>query len=219
VVTSGHWRRWHLAYDDLSSPLSKRLGIVQRDLANALDEASEGPIRVISMCAGQGRDVIGVLAGHRRRGDVVARLVELDPILAADAAGMARSAGLRGVEVVEGDASNTSAYAGAVPADVVLVCGVFGNITDADIRRTIRELHHLCAPGATVVWTRHRAAPDLTSSIRAWFGDAGFVEIAFDTDPVFDFGVGAALLSAPPRPFRPGRTMFTFIGDGAEAHQ
>ncbi|GHD35622.1 hypothetical protein GCM10010335_31060 [Streptomyces galbus] len=30
------------------------------------------------MCAGQGRDLIGVLAGHPRRDDVRARLVELD---------------------------------------------------------------------------------------------------------------------------------------------
>jgi hypothetical protein len=33
---------------------------------------------VISLCAGQGRDLLGVLADHPRREDVRARLVELD---------------------------------------------------------------------------------------------------------------------------------------------
>jgi hypothetical protein len=41
----------------------------------------------------------------------------------------AKKAALGGVEVITGDASIPSAYDGAVPADLVLVCGVFGNIT------------------------------------------------------------------------------------------
>jgi hypothetical protein len=77
------------------------------------------------MCANQGRDVLGVLLDHGRRTDVTARLVELDPVLVADARGAANRAGLD-VEVVHGDPSSTAAYAGAVPADVILVCGVSG---------------------------------------------------------------------------------------------
>ena len=44
----------------------------------ALDGAPPGELRVVSMCAGQGRDVIGVLSQHPRRSDVRARLVERD---------------------------------------------------------------------------------------------------------------------------------------------
>lgn len=36
-----------------------------------------------------------------------------------------------GIEVVHGDAGTTDAYTGAVPTDVVLLCGVLGNLTDA----------------------------------------------------------------------------------------
>jgi hypothetical protein len=32
------------------------------------------------------------------------------------------------------DAGVTDVYAGAVPADLLLVCGVFGNIGDADVQ-------------------------------------------------------------------------------------
>ena len=42
--------------------------------------------------------------------------------------------GLDQIDVVLGDASTTSAYEGMAPADVVLVCGVFANVSDDDIR-------------------------------------------------------------------------------------
>ena len=44
-----------------------------------------------------------------------------------------------GIEVLCADAGTTASYAGAVPADLVLVCGVFGNITDADMMHTIDD--------------------------------------------------------------------------------
>jgi len=50
-----------------------------------------------------------------------------------------------GVEVLGADAGTTSSYRAAVPADLVLVCGVFGNVTDADMMRTIDLLPTLCA--------------------------------------------------------------------------
>lgn len=42
-------------------------------------------------------------------------------------------------------------YADAVPADLVLLCGIFGNIPDADVQATVRAAPQLCAPGAEVV--------------------------------------------------------------------
>jgi hypothetical protein len=41
----------------------------------------------------------------------------------------------------------------------------------------------LCNPGATLIWTRHTRAPDLTPRIRAWFTGAGFAERAFTAVP------------------------------------
>ena len=63
------WQQWHAAYDDPDSRLSERLRVVQSHVRAALDEraAQPGPIRITSMCAGQGRDVIGALAEHPRR--------------------------------------------------------------------------------------------------------------------------------------------------------
>ncbi len=70
--------------------------------------------------------------------------------------------------LLRADAGDLTAYAKAVPADLVLMAGVFGNISDADVRRTIGALPQLCADGATVIWTRTRRAPDLTLTGQAW---------------------------------------------------
>jgi hypothetical protein len=72
------WLDWHAAYDDPSSSLNVRLRRVRQHLSEAIVRAPAGPVRLVSLCAGQGRDVIGVLPGHPRRDDVHAILVESD---------------------------------------------------------------------------------------------------------------------------------------------
>jgi hypothetical protein len=206
------WVAWHGAYDEPDSALARRLCLVQEQVRQALDQARPGKLRAVSLCAGQGRDLIGVLANHPRGGDVVARLVELDPRNTAVAAAAARAAGLAGVECVAGDASNTDAYAGAVPADLVLVCGVFGNITDADIERTISMLPQLCAPDASVIWTRNRRPPDITPDICRWFEKYGFAERWLAGPEHGDFGVGAHRYLGTPARLERGVRMFTFVG-------
>jgi hypothetical protein len=171
------------------------------------------------MCAGQGRDVIEVLEQHERAPDVRALLVELDVELAEDARQRAQRAAIENVEVRVSDASFTSAYRDAVPADILLACGVFGNISDGDIHATIAGLSTLLAPNATVLWTRHRRDPDLTPTVRGWFGDSGFEEIAFDTENGVLFSVGTHRLIRDPQSFDPNKKLFTFFGDGAAAHQ
>jgi hypothetical protein len=78
-VTERDWYAWHRDYDEPDTGLARRLAAVQDQIRTALDAAPPGPLHAISLCAGQGRDLIGVLARHPRRDDVTARLVELDP--------------------------------------------------------------------------------------------------------------------------------------------
>jgi hypothetical protein len=204
------WQAWHEDYEEPDSALGQRLVLVQRQVRAALDRATRGPVRAISICAGQGHDLIGVLADRPRRADVTARLVERDEHNALLARRAAHTAGLDGVEVIATDASITDAYAGAVPADLILLCGVLGNISAADIANTIRQLPRLCAPGATVIWTRHRHPPDLAPYIRETFEQAGFGELTFEDSP--PFGVGANRLITSPQPFQEGVRLFEFIG-------
>jgi hypothetical protein len=205
------WRTWHDEYDLPDSRLARRLPMVQRQIRAALDDAPPGPLRVVSLCAGQGRDLLGVLADHPRRDDVRARLVELDPRNVAVAEEAARAAGLFGVEMVTGDAALTDHYRDLVPADLVLLCGVFGNITDADIERTIGVCPQLCSTGGTVLWTRHRGAPDRVPLVCEWFEQRGF-ERRWLSDPAEGFGVGAHRFRGESRPLAEGLRMFDFVG-------
>ncbi len=176
-----------------------RLDLVQGHLADALTSAAVGPVRLVSLCAGQAHDVIGVLPGHPRRDDVTAVLVESGADIADQARRRAAIAGLAGVQVRQADAGLVASYADTLPADVLLLCGIFGNISDDDIRRTTRAAAVMCRPGGTVIWTRHRREPDLTPQIRAWFAAAGFAEIAFDSPPTATrVGVGAGRLRNAP---------------------
>lgn len=206
------WLAWHQRYDEPGSFLAQRLVVVQDRITRALDRARPGPLRALSMCAGQGRDLLGVLERHPRRDDVRAVLVELDPRNAEAARQRVAESGLHGVEVVTGDAARTDHYLAHAPADLVLACGIFGNISGEDIRRTIGYCAALCAAGGTTVWTRHRKEPDMVPRICEWFAESGF-ELEFVTEPG-DFGVGVHRRreDAQPLPLPPGETMFTFLG-------
>lgn len=210
--TPRDWLEWHRAYDDPDSRLSRRLRIVQAHVRRAIDERT-GTMRIVSMCAGQGRDVIEVLATHPRATEVSAVLVELEPSLAEHARDAARAAGLTGVEVRTADAALTDSYTGAVPADIVMACGIFGNITLDDIRNTIDHLPEFCEPGAKVIWTRggtrqHDVAPDICR----WFEARGFERVAFESSADEDhFRVGVHRLMDAPRPLPRDERMFTFV--------
>ncbi len=204
------WLAWHDPYDDPSSSLSRRLEVVQRHLTATLDHCADGTISILSMCAGQGRELFGVLEGHHRAPDVTARLVELDDRNVAIAAGRATALGASRIEVIHGDAG--VADAGIVPPTIVLACGVFGNTSDRDIESTVAALPTLCGTGAVVIWTRHRRNPDLTPSIRRWFADAGFEEDAFEALPGTSASVGVHRLVGQPKAFEPGRRLFRFVG-------
>ncbi|HEX4789750.1 MAG TPA: SAM-dependent methyltransferase [Actinospica sp.] len=206
------WKSWHDRYDDPSQKFAARLETVRARIRAALDTAPAGPLRAVSLCAGQGRDLIPVLATHPRGHEVRARLVELDPQLADDARRAAADAGLTGVEVVTGDAALTDHYLDLAPADLVLVCGLYGNISVADIERTVAACAALCAEGGTVVWTRgRRPEQEMVPQICAWYEEHGF-ERLWLAEPEIQLCVGAHRHAAAPEPLPAGRRLFEFIG-------
>jgi SAM-dependent methyltransferase len=209
----GEWQAWHRQYES-AGPLVQRLEAVRKLARDWLDRAPQRKLRAISLCAGDGRDLLEVLSTHPRGHEVAARLVDMDPALVAAGRERAARAELEDVEFVRGDAGLTRSFRGAVPADLILACGIFGNVSDDDIRSTVNHLRELCAPGATVIWTRGRFAPDLTPTIRRWFAQAGFEEIAFVTIPRSTASAAAHRLVARPKSFRPEVRLFTFLPAG-----
>ena len=161
-------------------------------------------------CAGQGRDVIGALTGHPRRGDVRARLVELDERNVAFARQAAQAAGLHRVEVLQADAGVTDACAGAVPAQVVLACGIFGNISE-------RHPGHGGRP-AQPVRTRRAGRVDQAPpparpdpAIRSWFAEAASARRRSTSAGRLHVG-GGAPADGRARRAGLGQRLFTFPG-------
>jgi hypothetical protein len=150
------------------------------------------------MCAGEGRDVLPILAAHDQGDRVRALLVEIDPRLAGRAREAAGERGLSRVEVRTADARITDAYLDFAPAHLVLACGVFGNITSADARGTIAALPSLLAPGGVVIWTRGRPddGTEPSQRVRIWFAADGFTELAFAAPDDATFRVGMHQLAA-----------------------
>jgi hypothetical protein len=205
--------KWHEAYDDPSSDLSWRLGQAQAYIEDALDRVAE-PVVVLSLCAGDGRDLLQVLAERDDSSRVRATLIELHPDLAQRARAFAADADLTGVTVLTGDAGNTTAYAGSVPADLVIMMGIFGNISDDDVHRTIQTAPQLCRPGAILLWSRSTNGTDHNRSVRGWLADSGFTELnyqEFDQSEGERAALGSARYDGQLQSLIPGRQLFTFL--------
>ncbi|MGH3505737.1 MAG: class I SAM-dependent methyltransferase [Nocardioidaceae bacterium] len=210
------WHAWHEQYDDRASSLRRRLDVVREQLRSALtDRAGETgrPVRLVSLCSGDGRDTLPVLAALRT--PVEAVLVELDPGLSQDARLAATELGVNRVDVRTADAGLAGSFIDGCPADVLMLCGVFGNVIDADVERTVASVPGLLAPGGVVIWTRGRrvghdpsqAAGDPSGWIRTLFLEAGLAEAVFvcPDDAGFRVGVhrkvGAGVADIPERLF------------------
>lgn len=204
------WSAWHEQYEDKSSPLRHRLSVVQREIRRVLPRQLDRSLSIISLCAGQGSDVIPVLKEYAHVHRVRARLVEADPSIVSKLRNKIHAAGLNHLEVMQADAACTDLYRGIVPADLVLLCGIFGNISDSDIYNTIRGLPQLCRTGSTVIWTRSRRAPDITPAIRQWFHETAFDETTFYGPDGELFSVGAQVFGGQPIPLQNVR-LFTFL--------
>ncbi len=208
------YRAWHRQYDDPTSALSWRLRKVQGHLRAELDRTA-GSLRVVSACSGDGRDVLGVLSARVDADRVHATLVELRPDIADDA--RAAASALPNVEVRTADAGESDSYFGAVPAGIVLMVGVFGNIGDSDVERTVRATPQLCAPGALVVWSRAPERGNLNDLVRRWYAEAGCTELdyAVSGGPVGEkSAIGAMRFTGAPQALPPGRTHIRALTGG-----
>jgi hypothetical protein len=168
---------------------------------------------LLSLCAGDGRDVISVLAARSAQPQVAAVLIESDTTLARRARTAAADAGLGSVQVRCGDAGDVTSFSDVLPVDVLMLCGIFGNIEHSAVKSVVDAIPRLVSSGGFVIWTRGGSEPDRRPEIRRWFSSAGLEEVAFEGAPE-PYGVGMnrqrrapALLPAARIPDR----LFTFL--------
>jgi hypothetical protein len=207
------WVDWHKRYE-WSPALVARLRIVEKHIAQCLDACQPGSIKMLSLCAGDGRDLIGVLTSHARARDVKGWLVELDSHLVQCGRAAMEHAGLTGrLEFIHADATMSSTYIGIVPVDVVLACGVFGNLAKTEIARLIRSFCFLCNHHGRVVWTRHLRFRDgvrETARIRRLFCELSFEDVCFEASPDGRFGIGTCRYVGSPTELSRDRELFRF---------
>ena len=169
----------------------QRLAKVERHLGESLDLAPIGPVRIVSMCAGDGRDVVGVVESHPRRDEVLAWLVELNGHSVAAGIAHARQAGLeRSVSFLHADATTFATYRNIAPADVLLLCGVWGHVPLEERASLVRACGMLCKPGGVVIWTRGvRQGTTRFEAIRELFARPTWEEIRATVSPDANWAV------------------------------
>ncbi len=209
------WRDWYKQYESFPS-LQARLRIVQAQIIAALAECPPGRIQVVSLCAGDGRDLIGALQNHPRRNDVSAVLIESESdsvnrgIAAATAAGLEKQ-----LQFIHADATRAGNYAGAVPADLVLLSGFLGHLRHRDVPGLIRSLPMFCRTGGAAIWNRHLVlyeGREQVRVIRELFRQTEFAEVHYETTAADGFAVSRVRFNGQPAPLDAARVLFEFVG-------
>jgi hypothetical protein len=209
-VSSVDWFEWHDRYDDPNSRFVARLALVQRYLRAVLDQMPPGPITVVSVCAGQGRDILGVLRDHPRRDDAAVTLVEQDSRNAEFAREMARTGDLTAVTVVVGDAGDSTSYRGVGRASLVIIVGFLSHIGDEDVARLVGFLPQLCAVDGLVIWCRGSHYVDFPAHVRMLFARVRFVPLHVECAGDPRWNVGIERFEGTPRALETGVRLFTF---------
>jgi hypothetical protein len=209
------WMAWHKNYE-ASPALKTRLLVVREHLARCFDAQHPGVIQMLSICAGDARDLIGVLATHPRRLDVKAYLIENNTELAVQGKKVIEEAGFeKELHYIIGDATISSTYLGLVPVDVVLMAGVFGNLRSEEVGRLVQNLCVLCKPEGVVIWTRHRRLHDGLNQIkliRRCFDESDFEEVHIENTPDDAFTIGSHRYKGTVQVLYSGIKLFEFTG-------
>ena len=213
------WKPRRSYPDYQKNRFQQRLLAVQEHLAECLDSSPRGSVHIISMCAGDGSDVIGVLGSHPRRSDVFAWLVESNSQTVADGILQSTRAGLENtVEFLTEDGTLYATYKRIAPTDIVLLCGVWGHVPAQERVQLVRALACLCKPGGTVIWTRG-VSKDMTRlrEIQLLFDDPSWNLVRFTLTSDKKWSVGTYRYRGPPLELPESGQIFHFCG-GAGTH-
>lgn len=210
-----NWNHWHKHYD-VAADFQGRLQVVGDCITAALSECPAGPIRVVSMCAGDGRDLLNALAGHSRRDDITAWLLDTHHASLERGKGLAASAGLeQRVHFLRADAALAHSYRDLIPVDVLILSGMLGHLRNASVPDFLQALPMLCRPGTSLIWSRHlviHGGQQQAPLIRQVLSRAGFRELGYHQTSATGFAVGRSRFEGAVPAFAPERVLFEFVG-------
>jgi SAM-dependent methyltransferase len=209
------WTHWYKHYD-ATPRIQARLRVVQRQIIEFVNECPAGPITIVSVCSGDGRDLVGALADHPRRNGVAAWLLDAHADTFDRGKEAARAAGLeRQLHFVLADATRADSYRDIVPADLVLISGVLGHLRPDGVASLLSALPMLCKPGGGVILNRGLLLNDgarQVPAIRQILRSTGFEEMDYEVTSADGFACLRARLAGPSRPLDTDRVLFEFVG-------
>jgi hypothetical protein len=167
---------------------------------------------MVSLCAGDGRDVIGVLKSSPRRNDVEAWLVELDRQSVADGVRHISTSGLENtVKFINADATDYATYKNIERCDIALVCGTWGHVPADERTFLIRALASFCKPGGFVIWTRGISkGMSRLDDIQSQFGPSSWQRVRLSFTPEEKWAVGTHRYRGPSVEKPPTGRIFNF---------
>lgn len=196
--------------------LSARLRLVQAQLRSAIGACEPGPVRILSLCAGDGRDILGACEGHPRCRDVHAVLIDTDAVALQRAETWAAEAGMEGrMQTLCADATLAASYRGLPHADIVLVSGVLAHVSRASVPGFIRSLPMLVKTGGRLIWNRHLVlnhGSEHVSLLRELLHSTGFTEEVYELTSERGFAVSTARYHGDVLPLDEKRVLFEFVG-------
>jgi len=189
-----------------------RLSVVQAHLTECLEVAPAGPLRIVSVCAGDGRDVIGVLRSHPRRTEVTAWLVELDRVSVTAGIQLTTSEGLgKSVNFLHKDATAFETYLQIAPSDILLVCGVWGHVPVDERSQLVYALSCFCRPGGTVIWTcGAKKGGNRVQAIQSLFTGSSWECVRLSSTPDQRWAVATHRYCGPPNALPRSGPIFNF---------
>jgi SAM-dependent methyltransferase len=210
---SKDWVRFHHLYETWP-PLQARLQIVRQQIGAALAAMPPGRVRILSLCAGDGRDLLGALSDYPRATDVEACLIDNNAELVARGEAARAELGLpASIRFLHADATCAELYLPLAPADLVVAAGVFGHLEPPSMQRLVQSLCSLCKTNARVIWTHRidRPADEYRIALlRQMLHAADFDEQIFTpTDPP-GFVVATHAFNGQPLPLVTDEPLFDF---------
>jgi hypothetical protein len=207
------WSTWHRRYNE-NEHLKARLHVVRQTVRAVLDDCRTGKIRLISICSGDGRDILEELAKHPRRNDIEAWLIDSDRPSIVRGEAIAAEVGLtQQVHFRLADAGVARSYTDIAPAEVLLLSGFLGRLTYDELAHVIGCLPSLCTSGTAVVWSRHvygNLGID-TPRVHELLRNHGFGEVKFIIASPNGYEVGWHRFIGIPQSLDPELTLFNAV--------
>ena len=169
---------WHLNHNDMNSTPYKRNKDEQNLIKTCLNSIKNN-VNIISICSGQARDILPILAGKKDNNKINTYLIDTDLECLEYADNYAKENKIPNVHLINKNAGLRETYNDIPQADIIIICGVFGHLSLLDIKSTISFIKHLLNENGFVIWSRHKFDNDISEDIKNIFKELNFNELAF----------------------------------------